>query len=78
MDKIVILCAQSPGKSLPLHKLREMGLMVVVDSEDYTKVEHPTLEDRRYDITFEIKSPPVNPYANGILRKRKKGKFKRF
>ena len=86
MDKVIVVCASSPGKTIPIDKLREIAPMVVVDSDDYTKAEVPTLEDRRYDITFEIrkqeefeiKSPPVNPFANGMLRKRKKGKFKRF
>lgn len=89
MDKVIIVSAQSPGKSIPLHLLlEEIAPVVIIDSNTGTHTETSIVTHHRN--TFEIKNyrePDVeqhaivkkeNPYKNGMLRKKTKGGFKRF
>ena len=88
MNKIVVMCAGSPGKSIPLHLLEEIAPVVIIGPDTGTHA--PSLEDRRRDITYEIKNyhepdaqqyeivKKENPYKNGQLRKKGKGGYRKY
>lgn len=88
MKNIIVMCGQSPGKSIPLHLLEEIAPVVVIDTDTGTNTE--TFSVTRHHNTFEIKNyrdpDPIqheivkkeNPYKNGMLRKKGKGGYRKY